>query len=84
MLPRSAMKIMCWVDGSDRPARGRAALEQGHGVTAIVRNPDKLKQTHDIPASFKASIFSAEELTAAFAGTTPWCRRSASHGPITR
>lgn len=44
------------------------ALEQGHSVTAIVRNPDKLKQTHDNLSVVKASIFSAEELTAAFAG----------------
>ncbi|XP_037083178.1 uncharacterized protein LOC119103665 [Pollicipes pollicipes] len=44
------------------------ALEQGHSVTAIVRNPDKIKQKHDNLSVVKADIFSAEELTAAFQG----------------
>ncbi|KAF0295631.1 uncharacterized protein FJT64_006909 [Amphibalanus amphitrite] len=42
------------------------ALKRGHSVTAIARNPDKLKQKHDNLSVVKASIFSAEELTEAF------------------
>ena len=42
------------------------ALEQGHSVTAVVRNPDKVQQKHDNLSVVKASIFSAEELTDAF------------------
>ena len=44
------------------------ALKRGHSVTAIVRNPDKLKEKHDNLSVVKASIFSAEELTEAFRG----------------
>ncbi|XP_043230944.1 oxidoreductase tpcG-like [Amphibalanus amphitrite] len=44
------------------------ALGQGHSVTAVVRNPDKLQQKHDNLSVVKASIFSAEELTEAFRG----------------
>ena len=43
-------------------------LQQGHSVTAVVRNPDKLQQKHDNLSVVKASIFSTEELTEAFSG----------------
>ena len=44
------------------------ALEEGHQVTAVVRNPDKLKTVHDNLQVVTADIFNAEELKEHFAG----------------
>uniref|UniRef100_UPI00358F6CBE flavin reductase (NADPH) n=1 Tax=Myxine glutinosa TaxID=7769 RepID=UPI00358F6CBE len=38
------------------------ALQQGHVVVAIVRNPEKMKITHNNLKVVKANIFSSEEL----------------------
>jgi len=38
------------------------ALQEGHQVTAVVRNPDKIKTTHDNLEVVTADIFKAEEL----------------------
>ena len=38
------------------------ALQEGHQVTAVVRNPDKIKTTHDNLKVVTADIFKAEEL----------------------
>ena len=38
------------------------ALEEGHQVTAVVRNPDKLKTVHDNLQVVTADIFNAEQL----------------------
>ena len=43
------------------------ALEGGHQVTAIVRNPDKMQMSHDNLKVVTADIFSAEELKEHFA-----------------
>ncbi|KAM9393822.1 flavin reductase (NADPH)-like [Pholidichthys leucotaenia] len=44
------------------------ALQQGHVVTAVVRNPEKLTVTHDNLKVVTANIFSADSLKAHFKG----------------
>ncbi|XP_031705264.1 flavin reductase (NADPH)-like isoform X1 [Anarrhichthys ocellatus] len=44
------------------------ALQQGHTVTAIVRNPGKLAVHHDNLKVVEADIFSSDSLTAHFRG----------------
>ncbi|XP_037536170.1 flavin reductase (NADPH)-like [Nematolebias whitei] len=44
----------------------RQALEQGHTVTAVVRNPEKLVVHHDNLKVVKADIFSADSLRTHF------------------
>ncbi|XP_013879667.1 flavin reductase (NADPH) [Austrofundulus limnaeus] len=44
----------------------RQALEQGHAVTAVVRNPEKLAVHHDNLKVVKADIFSADSLKTHF------------------
>lgn len=46
----------------------KQALEQGHTVTAIVRNPAKLAEHHDNLKVVKADIFSVDSLKAHFKG----------------
>ncbi|XP_041856459.1 flavin reductase (NADPH)-like [Melanotaenia boesemani] len=46
----------------------KQALEQGHTVTAIVRNPAKLTVHHDNLKVVKADIFSADSLKTHFKG----------------
>ena len=43
------------------------ALQAGHRVTAVVRNPDKIKTSHDNLKVVTADIFNAEELQENFA-----------------
>jgi len=44
------------------------ALSQGHTVTALVRTPSRITLQHERLHVLKASIFSVEDLTAAFRG----------------
>ena len=43
------------------------ALQEGHLVTAVVRNPDKMKTVHDNLKVVTADIFKTEELREHFA-----------------
>ncbi|XP_077416318.1 flavin reductase (NADPH)-like [Vanacampus margaritifer] len=45
------------------------ALQQGHTVTAVVRNPDKLTVRHDNLKVVEADVFSADSLKSHFKGT---------------
>ncbi|XP_077571263.1 flavin reductase (NADPH)-like [Stigmatopora nigra] len=47
----------------------KQALQQGHIVTAIVRNPDKLTVRHDNLQVVEADIFSSDSLKPHFTGT---------------
>lgn len=46
----------------------KEALERGHEVTAVVRNPEKLTQTHDKLKVVKADIFDSDTLVPHFEG----------------
>lgn len=46
----------------------KEALERGHDVTAIVRNPDKLTEKHDKLKVVKANIFDSDSLEPHFQG----------------
>ncbi|XP_053727058.1 uncharacterized protein LOC128762667 [Synchiropus splendidus] len=44
------------------------ALQQGHQVTAVVRNPDKMSVSHENLTVVEANIFSSDSLKAHFKG----------------